>query len=128
MDVSDISSTLASSDLDEYDRHNIWHPLLDRLCHVLLLVCAWRHYSTKKIWEELHFLVILHWTFFATRNESAFAARTHPLLMSQPPGMTKRERQGSITIDHTQSEKVARQVGTRLSTIGVDHSSHVDHV
>ena len=79
----------------------------------------------KKIWEELHFLVILHWTFYATNNDSTFAERTLPLLMSQP--MTKRERQGSITIDYTQSQKVARQVGTRSSTTGVDHSIHVDH-
>ena len=39
MDVSDTSSTLASSDLDEYDRHNIRNSMLDLLCHVHIGVC-----------------------------------------------------------------------------------------
>ena len=33
MDVSDTSSTLTSSDRDEYDGHNIWNPMLELLCH-----------------------------------------------------------------------------------------------
>ena len=33
MDVSDTSSTLTSSDPDEYDGHNIWNPMLELLCH-----------------------------------------------------------------------------------------------
>ena len=32
MDVSDTSSTLTSSDPDEYDGHNIWNPMLELLC------------------------------------------------------------------------------------------------
>ena len=31
MDVSDTSSTLNSSDPDEYDEHNIWNPVLELL-------------------------------------------------------------------------------------------------
>ena len=86
----------------------------------------------KKILGELHLLVILHWTYYATKNESAFEGKTHPLLTSQAyqarPGMTKRAREGSITINDPQSLEVARQVGTRLFTIRIDHFIHVDDV
>ena len=102
MDVSDTSFTLASSDLDEHDRNNIWNPMLDLRCHVHN-VSACRHCSTKEFWEETHFLVTLHLTFYATKNECTTAEKRHPLLMSQPE-TTKRERQGSITIDHTVTE------------------------
>ena len=39
MDVSDTSSTLTSSDLDEHDRHNIRNSMLDLPCHVHIGVC-----------------------------------------------------------------------------------------
>ena len=123
MDVSDTSSTLTSSDLDDHDRHNVWNPLLHLLCRVHTGVCM-EHYSTKKIREELNFLVILHWTFFATKNKSAFAKKDTSLVDVTGTGMTKRERQDSITIDYTKSQEVAGQG----STSGVDQSSHVDYV
>ena len=45
-------------------------------------------------------------------------------------GMTKRVREGSITIDDNKSQslEVARQVGTRLFTIRIDHFEHDDYV
>ena len=54
-----------------------------------------------------------------------FEEKAHPLLLSQACrarlGMTTRVREGSITIDHydSQSLEVARQVGTTLFTIGI---------
>ena len=33
MDVSDISSTLYSSESNEYHEHNIWNPMLELLFH-----------------------------------------------------------------------------------------------
>ena len=33
MDISDTSSTLSSSEPNEHHEHNIWNPVLERLCH-----------------------------------------------------------------------------------------------
>ena len=60
--------------------------------------------------------------------------KTHPLLVSQSCqaelGMTKRVRDGSITLDDygAQSLEVARQVGTGLFMIGIDHLIFNDDV
>ena len=60
--------------------------------------------------------------------------KTHPLLLSQACqaklGMTKRVRDGSITLDdyHAESLEVARQVGTGLFMIGIDHLIYNDYV
>ena len=86
----------------------------------------------KKILGESHFLVISHWTPDATKNESVFEEKAHPLLLSQACqarlGMTKRVRESSITIDDSQLSEVARQEGTRLFSIRIDHLVHDDHV
>ena len=56
--------------------------------------------------------------------------KTHPLLLSQACqaklGMTKRVRDGSFTLDDydAQSLEVARQVGTGLFMITIDHLIH----
>ena len=58
----------------------------------------------------------------------------HPLLLSQACqarlGLTKSVREGSITLDDYDSQPLefARQVGTRLFTIGMDHFVHDDRV
>ena len=60
--------------------------------------------------------------------------KTHPLLLSQACqaklGMTKRVRDGSITLDDhdAQSLEVARQVGTGLFMIRTDHLIYNDYV
>ena len=60
--------------------------------------------------------------------------KTHPLLESQACqaklGMTKRVRDGSITLDayDAQSLEVARQVGTGLFMSGIDHLTCNDYV
>ena len=60
--------------------------------------------------------------------------KTHPLLVSQACqaklGMTKRVRDSSITLDDydAQSLEVARQVGTVLLMITVDHLIYNDYV
>ena len=66
-----------------------------------------------------------------TRNPEK---KTHPLLLSQACqaklGMTKRVRDGSITLDDydAQSLEVVRQVGTGLFVIGIDHLTCNDYV
>ena len=60
--------------------------------------------------------------------------KTHPLLLSQACqaklGMTKRVRDGSITLDDydAQSLEVVRQVGTGLFMIRIDHLIYNDYV
>ena len=60
--------------------------------------------------------------------------KTHLLLLSQAYqaklGMTKRVRDGSITVDDddAQSLEVARQVGTGLFMIRIDHLVYDDYV
>ena len=60
--------------------------------------------------------------------------KTHPLLLSQACqaklGMTKRVREGSITLDDydSQSMEVARQEGTGLCMIRIDHLIHDGYV
>ena len=60
--------------------------------------------------------------------------KTHPFLLSQACqaklGMTKRVRDGSITLDDhdAQSLEVARQVGTGLFMIRTDHLMYNDYV
>ena len=60
--------------------------------------------------------------------------KTHPLLLSQACqaklGMTKRVRDGSVTLDDydSQSLEVARQVGTGLFVIRIDHLIYNDYV
>ena len=114
---------------DEFDGRTIgilcWNFYVTRI-----LAYSWKHDLMKKIWGESHFLVIAHWTSYATKNEIVFEEKAHPLLLSQACqprlGMTKRMREGSITIDDYDSQplEVARQPGTRLSTIRIDHFKH----
>ena len=60
--------------------------------------------------------------------------KTHPLFVSQACqaklGMTKRVRDGSITLDDydAQSLEVARQVGTGLFMMRIDHLICNDYV
>ena len=60
--------------------------------------------------------------------------KTHPLLLSEARqaklGMTKRVREGSITLDDydAQSLEVTRQVVTGLFMIRIDHLIHDDYV
>ena len=88
----------------------------------------------KKIWREPHCLVVSHWASCATKNEFAFEEKAHPLLLSQAwqarLGMTKRVHEGSITLDDndSQSLEVARQEGTGLFTIRIDHFVYDDNV
>ena len=88
----------------------------------------------RKTWEESHFLVTLHWTYHATKNEFASEGRAYPLLSLQTYrarlGMTERERERLITLDDNdpQSLEVTRQVETGLFLIGIDHSVYDDYV
>ena len=60
--------------------------------------------------------------------------RAHPLLLSQTCqarlGMTKRVREGSITLDDhdSQPSEVARQLGTGSFLMRIDHSVHDDYL
>ena len=79
-----------------------------------------------------HFLVISHWTSFATKNELASEEKTHTLLMPQTSqarlGMTKRVSEDSITLDgyDPRSLEIVRQMGARPFLI-IDHSVHDGH-
>ena len=80
----------------------------------------WKRCSTKKIWCGSHFLVISHWTSFATKNELASEEKTYTLLMPQTSqarlGMTKRASEDSITLDSydPRSLEIVRQLGAGL--------------
>ena len=67
MDISDTSSTLSSSESNEYHEHNIWNPMLELLCHKHFGVYMEAPFDEEDTVDS-HFLVTLHWTSCATRN------------------------------------------------------------
>ena len=127
MDVSDTSSTLTSSDSVDYDEHNSWNPMLELLCHAhigVFMEALFDEEEMGRIALSCHFAL----------DEFVFEEKAHPLLSLQTyrarPGMTKREREHSITLDDydPQSSEVARQLGTESFLIRIDHSVHDDYV
>ena len=73
-------------------------------------------YLMQKIRGESHFLVISHWTSYATKNDLVSEEEARYMLMSQTCqarlGTTERVREGSMAVDDSQLPEVARQVVT----------------
>ena len=128
MDISDTSSTLSSSESNEYHDHSMWNPMLELLRHVThISAYSWKHSVDEgRCGESCTFLSLaLHWTCYATKDEVASEGKAPPLLSLQTyrarPEMTKRERERSITLNDydPQSLEVARQLETESILLGL---------
>ena len=83
MDASDTSSTLSSSESNEYSEHNIWNLMLELLCHTHIGI------SMEALFDEGDMVRIAFSFHFALdilmrrRNESAYEKKTHPSMTSR---------------------------------------------
>ena len=99
----------------------------------LMSAYPWKRLFTRKIWGESHFLVILHWTSNATKNEPAYE-KTGPLMTSRTSQagleMSKRASGGSTILDNYDSQplKFAQQQETGPFLIRTDRSIHDSYV
>ena len=73
-------------------------------CFTHVSAYPWKRYFAREIWCELHFLVILHRTSYATENETAYEKKTHSSTTSRTSQagleMTKRASGDLITFDN----------------------------
>ena len=129
MDVSGTSSTLSSSESNEYHEHNIWNPMLELLFHTHIGISTEALFCEKdmgRIALSCHFALDV----LCDKRMSQLVKRRHTLddVPNKPSRtvLTKRASGDSITLDNydLQSLEFAQQLETGPLLTRIDHSVH----
>ena len=109
-DIPDTSSTLSSSESNEYHEHNIWNPMLEPLFHTHVGISMEALILRGRYGANRTFFSFLHWTSCATKNEPAYEKKTLPSTTSRTSQtgleMTKRASGDSIKLDNYDSQSL----------------------